>query len=233
MDKTAIEHWSPVIGGQFWWIGLIFVLIFVPLMILLGSKISSKQRDMVLYGMAIYQLGNKTLTQIGYIFSDNYIMASNLPLHLCGLSGILAGIVVFYRKQILFEFLYFFGLVGFIHSVLTPEFTGGVSSWKIFDYYVGHSMLIIIPVWLMKYYEFRLRHNAWWTSFIYLQLIVVLVSQANSIIGNGANYMYLAKAPIANNPLVLQDPYHIIGFEIFAIIHFYVLDHIARRIFDK
>jgi uncharacterized membrane protein YwaF len=75
-------------------------------------------------------------------------LASNLPLHLCGLSGILAGIVVFYRKQMLFEFLYFFGLVGFIHSVLTPEFTGGTSTWKIFDYYVGHSMLIIIPVWL-------------------------------------------------------------------------------------
>ena len=158
MDKTAIEHWSPVIGGQFWWTGLIFVLIFVPLMIFLGSKISSKQRDMVLYGMGIYQLGNKALTQIGYIFSDNYIIASNLPLHLCGLSGILAGIVVFYRKQILFEFLYFFGLVGFIHSVLTPEFTGGVSSWKIFDYYVGHSMLIIIPVWLMKYYAVSYTH---------------------------------------------------------------------------
>ena len=233
MDKTAIEHWSPVIGGQFWWTGVIFVLIFVPFMILLGSKISLKQRNMVLYGMGIYQLGNKILTQVGHILSDNYILASNLPLHLCGLSGILAGIVVFYRKQMLVEFLYFFGLVGFIHSVLTPEFTGGTTSWKIFDYYVGHSMLIIIPVWLMKYYNFRLRPNSWWKSFVYLQLVVVIVMQINTIIGNGANYMYLAKAPIANNPLVLQDPYHIVGFEIFAIIHFYLLDVIARRIFDK
>ena len=233
MDKTAIEHWSPVIGGQFWWTGVIFVLIFVPFIVLLGDKISSKQRNMVLYGMGIYQLGNKILTQVGYILSDNYILASNLPLHLCGLSGILAGIVVFYRKQMLFEFLYFFGLVGFIHSVLTPEFTGGTSSWKIFDYYVGHSMLIIIPVWLMKYYNFRLRPNSWWTSFVYLQLVVVIVMQINIIIGNGANYMYLARAPIANNPLVLQDPYHIVGFEIFAIIHFYLLDVAARRIFNK
>ena len=233
MDKTAIEHWSPVIGGQFWWTGVIFVLIFVPLIILLGEKISSKQRNMVLYAMGIYQLGNKILTQVGYILSDNYILASNLPLHLCGLSGILAGIVVFYRKQMLFEFLYFFGLVGFIHSVLTPEFTGGTSSWKIFDYYIGHSMLIIIPVWLMKYYNFRLRPNSWWTSFVYLQLVVVIVMQINIIIGNGANYMYLSKAPIANNPLVLQDPYHIVGFEIFAIIHFYLLDVAARRIFNK
>jgi hypothetical integral membrane protein (TIGR02206 family) len=232
MDKTAIEHWSPVIGGQFWWSGVIFALIFVPLMIFVGGKLTSKQRDIAIYGMGIYQLGNKILSQVGYLLSDNYILASNLPLHLCGLSGILAGIVVFYRKQMLLEFLYFFGLVGFIHSVLTPEFTGGTSTWKIFDYYVGHSMLIIIPVWLMKYYDFRLRPNSWWTSFVYLQLIVVIVMQINNIIGNGANYMYLAKAPIANSPLVLQDPYHIIGFEIFALIHFYVLDVIARRIFN-
>ena len=85
----------------------------------------------------------------------------------------------------------------------------------------------------MKYYNFRLRPNSWWKSFVYLQLVVVIVMQINTIIGNGANYMYLAKAPIANNPLVLQDPYHIVGFEIFAIIHFYLLDVIARRIFDK
>ena len=44
--------------------------------------------------------------------------------------------------------------------------------------------------------------------------------------------MYLAKASIANSPLVLQDPYHIVGFEILALIHFYVLDVIARRIFN-
>ena len=232
MDKTAIEHWSPVIGGQFWWSGVIFALIFVPLMIFVGSKLTSKQRDIAIYGMGIYQLGNKILSQVGYLLSDNYILASNLPLHLCGLSGILAGIVVFYRKQMLFEFLYFFGLVGFIHSVLTPEFTGGTSTWKIFDYYVGHSMLFIVPVWLMVFYDFKLRENAWWTSFLYLNFLVVLTIQANTIIGNGANYMYLAKAPIADSPLVLQEPYHIVGFELAALVHFYVLYIIARRIFN-
>tara|TARA_S200000501_G_scaffold364021_1_gene395643 strand:+ start:1322 stop:2020 length:699 start_codon:yes stop_codon:yes gene_type:complete len=231
MDKVAIEHWSPVIGSQFWWTGVIFVLFFVPFMLIIGGRMTSKQRDVVLFSMGIYQIGNKVISQITYILSDNYILATNLPLHLCGLSGILAGIVVFYRKQLLFEFLYFFGLVGFIHSVLTPEFTGGTSYWNIFDYYVGHSMLFIIPAWLMKYYDFRLRTGAWWTSFIYLQLIVVLIMQLNIIIGNGANYMYLAKAPIANNPLILQDPYHIVGFEIFALLHFYILDLVARRIF--
>ncbi len=231
LDKTAVEHWAPEIGGQFWWNGVFFTLLFVPFMIILGKKLSKENRDYMLYGMGIYQLGKVAIVQMSHVLSDNYILATNLPLQLCSISGILAGVVVFYRKQILLEFLYFFGIVGFIHSILTPEFTGGTAPWNIFDYYVGHSMLFIVPIFLMMFYGFRLRENAWWTSFIYLQFIVVIVSQANAIIGNGANYMYLAQAPIADNPLVLQDPYHILGFELAALAHFYILDVIARKVF--
>ncbi|GIS42196.1 MAG: TIGR02206 family membrane protein [Candidatus Neomarinimicrobiota bacterium] len=227
----AIEPWVPEIGGQFWWNGVFFVLLFVPLMIFVGKKLSEEHRNYMLYGMGIYQLGVKFANQISPILSDSYILATHLPLQLCSISGILAGVVVFYRKQILLEFLYFFGIVGFIHSILTPQFTGGTSTWNIFDYYVGHSMLFIVPIFLMMFYGFRLRKNAWWTSFIYLQLIVVIVSQANVIIGNNANYMYLAEAPIADNIFILQDPYHILGFELAALAHFYLLDWIARKVF--
>ena len=227
----AIEPWVPEIGGQFWWNGVFFVLLFVPLMIFVGKKQSEEYRNYMLYGMGIYQLGVKFANQISPILSDSYILATHLPLQLCSISGILAGVVVFYRKQILLEFLYFFGIVGFIHSILTPQFTGGTSTWNIFDYYVGHSMLFIVPIFLMMFYGFRLRKNAWWTSFIYLQLIVVIVSQANVIIGNNANYMYLAEAPIADNIFILQDPYHILGFELAALAHFYLLDLIARKVF--
>ena len=227
----AIEPWVPEIGGQFWWNGVFFVLLFVPLMIFVGKKLSEEHRNYMLYGMGIYQLGVKFANQISPILSDSYILATHLPLQLCSISGILAGVVVFYRKQILLEFLYFFGIVGFIHSILTPQFTGGTSTWNIFDYYVGHSMLFIVPIFLMMFYGFRLRKNAWWTSFIYLQLIVVIVSQANVIIGNNANYMYLAEAPIADNIFILQDPYHILGFELAALAHFYILDLVARKVF--
>ena len=232
MDKTAIEHWAPQIGGQFWWGGLIFALIFVPFMFFIGKNLSKEKRDYMLYGMGIYQLGKNFMVQMSHVLSDNYILATHLPLQLCAISGIMAGVIVFYRKQMLFEFLYFFGIVGFIHSILTPVFTGGNSYWNIFDYYVGHSMLFIVPVWLMVFYDFKLRENAWWTSFLYLNFLVVLIIQINTIIGNGANYMYLAKAPIADNPLVLQEPYHIVGFELAALVHFYVLYVIARRIFN-
>ena len=38
MDKTAVAHWAPEIGGQFWWNGVFFVLIFVPFMLFIGRN---------------------------------------------------------------------------------------------------------------------------------------------------------------------------------------------------
>ena len=91
----AVEHWAPEIGGQFWWNGVFFVLLFVPLMIFVGKKLSEDYRNYMLYGMGIYQLGVKFGSQISYVLSDNYILATNLPLQLCSISGILAGVVYF------------------------------------------------------------------------------------------------------------------------------------------
>ena len=36
----AVEHWVPEIG--FWWNGVFFVLLFVPLMIFVGKKLRLK-----------------------------------------------------------------------------------------------------------------------------------------------------------------------------------------------
>ena len=34
-----------------------------------------------------------------------------------------------------------------------------------------------------------------------------------------------------DNIFILQDPYHILGFELAALAHFYLLDWIARKVF--
>ena len=64
LDKTAVEHWAPEIGGQFWWNGVFFTLFFVPFMIILGKKLSKENRDYMLYGMGIYQLGKVSIVQV-------------------------------------------------------------------------------------------------------------------------------------------------------------------------
>ena len=80
-----------------------------------------KTRLYLTYSMGIYQLVSAfSPWLIPNVFNGNFVLASDLPLEMCGLSGILAGIVIFYRNQTLFEFLYFWGICGFIHSIISP-----------------------------------------------------------------------------------------------------------------
>lgn len=232
MNNQALEHWTPVIGSSFWAMGLGLSLLFVIFIFFIGSKISSKNREYLLYAMGAYQLIEVSFFQLYRLFAGEYVIATHLPLQLCSISGILAGLVVFYRKQLIFEFLFFFGLAGFIHSILTPEFTGGIpSAVEIFDYYVGHSMLFVVPIWLMRFNGMRLTIHSWWRSFLYLQLIIVIVSQLNAIIGNGANYMYLAKAPLADSVFVVGGASYILVLNLAALLHFIVFYYAALKVF--
>jgi len=232
MSNQALEHWTPEIGSSFWAMGLGLSLLFVIAIFFIGSKISSKNREYLLYAMGAYQLIEVSFFQLYRLFSGEYVIATHLPLQLCSISGILAGLVVFYRKQLIFEFLFFFGLAGFIHSILTPEFTGGIPSGiEIFDYYMGHSMLFVVPIWLMRFNNMRLTIHSWWTSFLYLQLIIVIVSQLNTVIGNGANYMYLAKAPIVDNVFVVGGASYILFLDLAALLHFIVFYYVALKVF--
>lgn len=190
-----------------------------------------KTRLYLTYSMGIYQLVSAfSPWLIPNVFNGKFVLASDLPLEMCGLSGILAGIVIFYRNQILFEFLYFWGICGFIHSIISPEFTGGdPSNFQVFDYYVGHSMIFIVPVWLMVFMGRSLTKGALWRIALYTQPVLLFVGTINWLVGG--NYMYLAEAPIANNPLILtrEWPWYILLFEFLMIIHFILLYLPAKK----
>jgi len=135
MNNQALEHWTPVIGSSFWAMGLGLSLLFVIFIFFIGSKISSKNREYLLYAMGAYQLIEVSSFQLYRLFAGEYVIATHLPLQLCSISGILAGLVVFFCKPFISEFLFLIGIAGSIPSILTTEFTGGISSSdEIFDY---------------------------------------------------------------------------------------------------
>ena len=67
----------------------------------------------------------------------------SLPLHLCGLSAILSGVVLFYNKQFAYECLFYWGLAGALQSFLTPELNLGKSNLILYlDYFISHAGII-------------------------------------------------------------------------------------------
>jgi hypothetical integral membrane protein (TIGR02206 family) len=146
----------------------------------------------------------------------------SLPLHLCALSNIMAGITMFWPTQRNFEILFYWGISGGIHSILTPEITAGSQVLVVFEYYFLHINIIFAPVFLMKFYGLFPKERSWLTVFLITQIVLPVVGGLNWLID--ANYMYLSHKPIAENPFIVGEwPWYILVLEVVMFAHFLVL----------
>ena len=62
-------------------------------------------------------------------------VSESLPLHLCGLSRILAGIMLIKPNKPGFQFLALIGSPGALHALLTPQLNHGKTEFMVFEYY--------------------------------------------------------------------------------------------------
>jgi len=163
---------------------------------------------------------------------DKWFAASSIPLHFCGLSSILAGLLMFKRNQLAYECLYYWGLAGAFHSLLTPEFTLGIDDRIIFlDYFVSHGGIIFAALYLTIISGMRPREKSWLKIFLFSQLLIPIVGAINWILD--ANYMYICNKPIVNNPLLIGEwPTYLVFIELFALIHCWLL-YQPIKIFKK
>ena len=62
---------------------------------------------MLIKTVAAFLIARAILVHPYVHYTVGWDIYNSLPLHLCGLSAILSGIVLLVRKQLLFEFVYF------------------------------------------------------------------------------------------------------------------------------
>ena len=147
-----------------------------------------------------------------------WTMETSLPIHLCGISGILAGIMMLRPSYIGFEFLALIGSAGALHAILTPQLNHGSIPFLIFKYYVSHFGIILVPLFLAIVLGYRVKRISWARVFLLCQVLLLFIGTTNYFLGS--NYMYLAEKPMVSNPMVIGEwPWYIIGFEIIGLIH--------------
>lgn len=150
--------------------------------------------------------------------SGNWNIATDLPLHLCGISALICSVLPFLkRKQALFDFVFYTGIIGGIMSMLTPQmnsFDG--SQFAYLEYYVRHSIILVMPIFLLQNYGMELSRKSMINTFLNLNILLIIIMPFNFHVGG--NYMYLAEPPQVNNPLVIGEwPYYVLWFEVFLV----------------
>jgi hypothetical integral membrane protein (TIGR02206 family) len=175
-------------------------------------------------------LKSSSLIIIGMTFTYHIILGSSgawtlkedLPLHLCSVSAIICSVIFFVKKkQFLFEFLFYCGIIGGLVSILTPQITLYNDNYFFYImFYFKHASIIIIPLVIMYRMKMKLGKYSWLKTFGGINILLAIVMPVNSLLGS--NYLYVAKPPIVKNFLILGTgektilglPDYVFGFEI-------------------
>jgi|TARA_B110000495_G_scaffold202681_1_gene223513 hypothetical integral membrane protein (TIGR02206 family) len=175
-------------------------------------------------------LKSSSLIIIGMTFTYHIILGSSgawtlkedLPLHLCSVSAIICSVIFFVKKkQFLFEFLFYCGIIGGLVSILTPQITLYNDNYFFYImFYFKHASIIIIPLVIMYRMKMKLGKYSWLKTFGGINILLAIVMPVNSVLGS--NYLYVAKPPIVKNFLILGTgektilglPDYVFGFEI-------------------
>ena len=207
-----------------YWIFIISICVSViVLLVCLGYTLNDRSRYSFGLIIAIFLASSYIYNHAYQISIGAWMLEHSLPLHLCGMSTILSIVVLVYPKQNLYEFLYFVGISGAIHSLLTPEFSIGSEGFLFYEYFISHGGILLSSLYLTIALGMRPRQGSWWKVFLYSQLLIPLVGGINYLID--ANYIYLCEAPDVDNPLMFTKvwPYYIPAVQFIAFIHCFVL----------
>jgi hypothetical integral membrane protein (TIGR02206 family) len=202
-----------------WIVNNCAVLVVIIFVLILGRFLSRQQNVRVTYFMGVILFFTSVVTPLRTALNGNWNIVTDLPFHLCGISGLICSFLPFLRrKQALFDFVFYTGVIGGIMSVLTPQMNGfDGSNFAYLEYYVRHVLIFLLPLYMLQNLNIRPSKYSVLRSFGILNILLVIIMPLNFYLGS--NYMYLAEPPQANNPLIIGVwPYYLLWFELFIII---------------
>ena len=208
----------PMFGRQ-WWLGNAPVVAITVALLGLGRRASDRDVERVTLVLGALLIARVVVAQSVLLYSGTWQAASNLPLQMCRISALVSGCVLLWRRQGLYELLYYWGIPGTFHSLLTPDLSAAAMRFVAVEYFVAHGGILLAALWATVVLGMRPRPGSWWRAFLWTQLVLPVVVLANWLLQ--ANYMFLCEPTAVASPFVCgRFPYHLIGLELAALLHF-------------
>ena len=151
-------------------------------------------------------------------------LAQALPLQLCDITTLIAALALWFRRPLLVELTYFWGLAGSLQGLLTPDLPQHFPSYPYVQYYIAHGGIVAAALLLVVGLRIHPRRFAVvWVGLLALMYtaLVGLVDAAT-----GANYMYLVSKPPAPTLLDLIGPWpwYLLGAAALGVLFLAILD---------
>ncbi len=132
----------------------------------------------------------------------------NLPISVCGWVAIFASYMVLSKSQTLFDCCYFWSLSGSIFAVITPTVLtyAGPTRFRYYQFWTEHLLAYAAIFYMIFVHGMRPNKKSLVKAYGGLVLLAGIAYYANTLIGPGANYLYMARPEAAPSVLDILPP---------------------------
>lgn len=132
----------------------------------------------------------------------------NLPIAVCGWLVIFGSFMIVDKNQYLFDICYFWAFCGTIFALLTPTVLtyAGPTRFRYYQFWTEHLIGYVGIFYLIFVHKMRPNFKSMIRSYVWLAIMAVVAYIANTIIGEGANYLFMARPEAAPSVLDILPP---------------------------
>jgi hypothetical integral membrane protein (TIGR02206 family) len=189
-------------------------------------------RDGVAGALAVIIVVAELSWQPYLLLQGRWSPAIALPVQLCDVGGFVAAAALWWRKPLLVEVAYFWGLGGTLQALLTPDLGDHFPSFPYLQFYVTHAAVVLAGLYLVI--GLRLQPRAGAVPRIFFLTLGFAAAVALVDVVTGGNYLYLRHIPPGGSLLNLMGPWpwYIVTGVAAALVSLLILDapfHFVRR----
>ena len=183
LDLTAADRLLPLLA-----IALVMVVV-----LLLSRRLSPPAITRSAQVLAVSVLLAE-FSWWGYNFYiGNWQAQYNLPLHLCEAGAFLLAGALWFRRRLLVEIAYFWGLGGTLPGLFTPVLPVRFPNFEYFQYYVEHGLIVLGSLFLVFVMGLRPARGAVGRAAVFTACYAAAVGVVDYF--TGGNYLFLRQIP--------------------------------------
>lgn len=197
----TLAHVLPIIA-------MITVILFIYAMRnkLAASKNEMRFRYFLAFVMIISEMAY--YWRIAAVPSLGITATNDLPISVCGWAVILGSYMVVGKSQKIFDVIYFWLLAASIFALLTPTVLTytGPTRFRYYQFWILHTIGYIAVFYMVFVHKMRPTVKSAVRSWCALVILTAIAYVANLIVGDGANYLYMARPEAAPSVLDILPP---------------------------
>ena len=132
----------------------------------------------------------------------------HLPITVCGWMTVFASYMVIGKSQTLFDISYFWCFCGTIFALITPTVITytGPTRFRYYQFWVEHLVGYVAIFYMMFVHHMRPTFKSAIKAYVALAVLAVFAYSVNSLLGPGANYLFMAEPEATPSVLDILPP---------------------------